>query len=592
MRSELASTIPEVLIARAEQTPLAAGFSTRGDGKAWVDSCWQDVGAKVAAMANRLKELGFRHGDRMLIIGRPSADWETLNLAVLALGGVVIGLEPHAPDDYLQFVAEQSDCTWWAIDDEILTTRIPKLTKRRLAAPLKLHEVCNHNCDSQFSLADFLNVNAEDLATIIYTSGTTGTPKGIAYTHRQLLVACDAILNAFPQLQDDDKTLCWLPMAHLFQRMMNVAAIARGVTIHFVADPRSVADCAKQVKPAVIVGVPRFFEKLHAGMMAQIDQLPIGIRTIARGAIERATAAGPQDSGEAASSQRLVDRIVYKRLRDALGGRIRFMVTGSAPAPLHVLTFFHGIGLPLLEAYGVSENSIPMAVNRVDEFRVGSVGKPMPGNEIKFAADGEILVRGPGVFGGYEKDAARHRFTDDGFYHTGDIGEVDDDGYLYLTGRKSHLIKTSTGRKVIPAKVESHHSTDDLIDSIVVFGNNHPFLVALLVLNQARLKVMDPTTENQGYEVLDKKLREEVASVLDRLGADLPPHERIRRFAILKQPLSIENGELTPTLKIRRKFIEEKYAKLLEQLYREPEGNRVLPIVLDQNLASELGATT
>jgi long-chain acyl-CoA synthetase len=397
----------------------------------------------------------------------------------------------------------------------------------------------------------------DDRATIIFTSGTTGAPRAIAYTHAQLYLAVEAICDAFHFIGPDGRMLCWLPLSNLFQRVVNLAAVRNGPVTHLLDDPRRVMQVVATVSPDVFIGVPRFFEKLMEGIRTEVAAQPLWRRTFVRWA---------WNTGRKASSRRLAghalpptlrlaqamaERVVLRRVRGVMGERLRCMVSGSAPAPAHLLREFHALGWPVLEAYGLSESVLPMAMNRLSDFRLGSVGRPVKGNEIVVAKDGAIRVRGPGVFAGYVGETDQAGLDTDGYYRTGDIGYFDADGYLYLTGRSSDLIKTSTGRRIAPAAVEALLLKAPGLDQAVVIGNGRKYLVALGTC---------PQCEQDG------PARAQLERALRQATARISPHERPRGMALLPRAFSLELGELTPNMKLRRAAIEVLHAQLIDSL--------------------------
>jgi long-chain acyl-CoA synthetase len=414
---------------------------------------------------------------------------------------------------------------------------------------------------------------------MIFTSGTTGRPKAIEYTHAQLMIACQAIHDTIPRVRVGDPTLCWLPMAHLFQRMMNLVAIAQGATIYFVEDPRNVARCAAEVHPTALIGVPRFYEKLHAAIEQRILGMPAGGQRLVRAAFDAAKRVR-QSAGQgrgigriARFKHRLLDRLVLARIRASLGTRIQFMVTGSAPISQPHLEFFADLGWMLLEAYGISENAIPMAANRPGNVRFGSVGIPLQQNEIRIAEDGEILVRGPGLFNGYWGEPRDDElFTHDGYFRTGDIGCLDDDGYLYLKGRKSEMLKTSTGRKIFPASVEAVYQEHPLIDRMVVFGQSRPYLVGLVEVNEQELRrelSLGNSTAGIAALVNDPRVLDSVGAAVEKQGEQLAPYQRVAQFTLIPRRLEVARGELTPNLKLRRDIVVTMFAHEIDHMYDE-----------------------
>lgn len=547
-------TIPLLLAGRAGGTPDAVACYHRGPHGVWVPSAWRELAADVRRTAASLRAAGVRKGDRVAVTGRTGREWWLTELAILSAGAVVVGIDPHAPREQAAFVLGHAGARFLVADTQQNLERIPAEARGGLAAVAVWGGAAGRGDAPAWETPDRYEVpgptvgsaeepSGADTATLVYTAGTTGTSKGIAYTHRHLLAACRAVTGTYPQLRAGDTTVCWLPMAHLFQRMLNLWAVAAGMTTYFVDDPRSVADSLRSVRPSFFAAVPRFYEKFAQNLRSHPDP---------------ASAA-----------------------RDSTGGNVKFMLTGTAPLPRWVGEFLHSAGLLVLEAYGVTEDTIPLAANRVDACRFGSVGRPCAGNELRLdPADGEVLVRGEGVFDGYYKEEVRppHLFTADGFYRTGDLGAWDADGFLYLVGRKAEVIKTSTGRRVSPARVEAVYAQSPYIDHVVVFGHGRAELVALVTLKadaaEAALRA-DPTASGTGRA---DAVRELIRGELHRLGRALPAFERVRRFDVLPEPLSVETGELTPTLKLYRGVIAARHAARIEGLYRDgphpPSGRR------------------
>lgn len=534
-------TVHGLFLSRVDTTPDAVACCHRTSAS-WVPTTWRELAAQVRRVAAGFRRAGVAKGDRLAVQGRTSREWLLAELAAYSLGAVVVGIDSHASGGQAKFVLDHSEARFLVADDTKNLERIPSEVRDRLTGVFVPDTRRGNEIRWQFAADDLAAdenptpVSPVDPATLVYTAGTTGTSKGIRYTHRHLLAACDSIMRMWPELGPGDSTLCWLPMAHQFQRMLNLWAVACGMTMYFVEDPRTVADALRQVRPSFFVAVPRFYEKFAQGLRAAPDP---------------AAAA-----------------------REATGGNIRFMLTGSAPLAPWVGEYLHGLGLLVLEAYGVTENTVPLVANRTDAYRFGSVGRPFPGNELRLAEDGEVLVRGPGLFDGYDKDEQRppHLFTPDGFYRTGDLGRVDADGFWYLVGRKAEMIKTSTGRRISPTAVEGAYSQGRLLDQVVVFGHGRTHLVALVTLKPAAVVAelgLDPSSTGEQL-ANSPAVREGIRAEMEHLGRTLPPYEQVRHFDILPAPLSVERGELTPTLKLRRREIAARHADRIERLYQEP----------------------
>ncbi|HTD53040.1 MAG TPA: AMP-dependent synthetase/ligase [Thermoanaerobaculia bacterium] len=559
------NTIPQLLQIRAVQAnPERPAFHSRVDG-CWRGRSWAESWKQIRRAAERFRQLGLRKGDRLVIVARNCEQWYLTEMAGLLCGGVIVGIPPQSSAERAEYVVRHAEAKALAADSAENLEKIPGAIRRGMCFQLLFDErpaavsggvVAWSEVVSQSSkpLEDRQSdrVCPDDPATIIYTSGTTGPPKGIVYLHRQIMAGCRSVAEVYSGLETGDSTLCWLPMAHLFQRMVNLLAIARDAAIWFVEDPQTVSEALRDARPAVVFGVPRFFEKLQAEIHRAI----------------------PPGSGRPSEDSQRSDAV-----RRYLGGRVKFLVTGSAPAAPALLEFFKSAGVPLLEAYGVTENTVPISSNRVTAHRPGSVGQPLSSNEVRVASDGEVLVRGPGVFHGYYKEPMpEQQFTSDGFYRSGDLGHMDEDGFLYLEGRKSELIKTSTGHRVSPARIESAYGQSSLLDQVVVTGNGRHQLALLVALNTPAVEsafreagMAPPPREKLAEEPAVRRL---VAAEVERWGAALEPWERIRGFAILPRPLSVSEGELTANLKLRRDEIEARYRHLIERVYEEPAIDR------------------
>ena len=590
-RADRPDNIPAALRFRAEHDPGRIATRHRDVSGAWVPTTWAELRESVSRLAATFRARGVGKGDRVAIFARTSREWQLSELAALTVGAAVVGIEPHLPPAQAQWVLEHSEATALVVD-RVEATEGLALDQAR-GVPLKLllafgaagaaaarRDVMTWN-DAMAADPDetFPDPDADAPATLIYTSGTTGAPKGIEYTHRQLLIGCRAILEEFDDLTGGERTICWLPMAFLFQRMMNLVACALGAETYFVDDPREITDHLREVQPTIFVGVPRFYEKLYQGIQLSLAQQPRWKRRVVNAALRAgASHAQARRSGRVAAwparaRHAVFDRLVLRSLRAPVCGRVRWMISGSAPMPVWLLEFFEAIGLLVLEAYGLSENTVPVAVNRPRAYRFGTVGRPMRANDVRFADDGEVLVNGPGLFSGYFREGRPDdRFTPDGYYRTGDCGVVDTDGFVSLVGRKSEIIKTSTGRRVGPAGIEAVYRQSTYFDHVIVVGNNRPHLAGLITLNVSavELALRQRGARVSGSDKLAAMpfVQELVQGELDRCGAALSAHDRIRAFRILDKPLTMAEGELTPTLKFRRDQIDHRYRALIDELYR------------------------
>ena len=544
---------------------------------------WDEVERKAAAFSH----LGLRPSHRLAIVAHTCLPWVIAEFAGMRAGAVIVGIDPHATAEQSAWMLGHSAASALIADNVATLEKFPDAMLKRLSFVVVLDQKGIDGASwrsvktwQQLEPGPPVSIpppSPDDPAVVIYTSGTTGEPKGIEYSHRQLMVACQACLDEFPVLRRPNRFICWLPMAPLFQRMLNLVAFAGGSTISFAEEPRDIMRAVAEVRPTVFASVPRFYEKVYEGIQHHLTSLTgprkrLAMAALRAGATWSRAVSGGQRPGWTVRLRRAIhDRLVLRRIRSIMGGEIRLMLTGSAAAPVWLLEFFHGIGLPLLEAYGISENPVPVAANTPDAYRLGSVGRPFSTNSVRVAADGEIVVKGPAMFRGYlGEPLSADVMTPDGYYRTGDLGRFDEDGFLYLTGRSSEIIKTSGGRRVAPAAVEGVYRRAASIDQVVVLGDNRPFLVALIVPSA----VSSLSGDRTAVDLIERDLH--------TLASSLAPHEQIRAFALLAAPLSVASGELTTNLKPRRAAIEARYAQEIGRMYEPdadiPAGRRIAPL--------------
>lgn len=561
-------TIPGLLAARSARSPDAVALWQRNSEGEWISSTWHEYRTAVASLASGFRQLGLAPGERVGILAASGKEWDYAQLGILAAGGVAIGLDPYGLDEHTREIARRCSFAGIVLGSPEQLDKLGEEARRGLrfivciAPGATPGMVALSTLMSEEDSGESWNQARPDaVATIIFTSGTTGAPKGIEYSHRQMCLAADAILSAFSDLDDGSRLACWLPLSNLFQRMINLCAIGRGAQTFYVADPREIMRFVPEIAPHVFIGVPRFYEKLHAGIQDAIANKPAWQQHIAHWALRTGDRyAQRQRTGRTAGwllklERALAERLVLKKLRSILGSNLRFMISGSAPMPVWLLERFHAIGLPILEAYGLSENIIPVSLNRPEQFRFGTVGRPLPGCEVRLADDGELLVRGPGVFGGYfGENTSEARLDDGGFLLSGDYAKIDADGFITLVGRKSEIFKTSTGRRVAPASIESHLRQLHQVEYAAVFGAGRILPTALLVVSEAAWR--------EDRHQLCLRWRAEAAQALAHLPAYLHP----AGIAVTTQMFTIAGGELTANLKMRRNNIEKNFSPVLNEL--------------------------
>jgi long-chain acyl-CoA synthetase len=536
----------------------------------WRPVSWDEAAERVEGLAQGLLARGVRHGDRVAILSRTRLEWILLDWAVMSIGAVVVGLYPTSSAKECEYILGHCEAVLAFTEDEEQTR---KLVSIRGSLPT-LREIIPFDwlekLESDGRLARHLKpepIEEDDLATLIYTSGTTGPPKGCMLTHRNLVTAATCVVEGMNQ--PGDICLLFLPLAHSYGRLAHQAATHRGTTVALVTDVVRVPEALATVRPTVLPAVPRVYEKVHANTLGEIERagglrrriglwgLGVGGRT------SRAGREGSSVGGLLALQQRLAERLVFAKVRERLGGRLRVGVSGAAPLSTDVMEFFHALGVPVIEGYGLTETASSATVNEPGDFRIGTVGRPVEGAELRLADDGEILIRSDSVFAGYYKDpdATSAALTDDGWLRTGDVGELDEEGFLRITDRKKDLIITAGGKNIAPQNLENALKTSRFVSQALVVGDRRPYITALVTLDDAEVASSGRDPQELVHEL--------VAGV----NRDRTRVEQIKRFVILPRDFSQEEGEVTPTLKLRRRVIHEHFADEIEKLYAaEPAG--------------------
>jgi long-chain acyl-CoA synthetase len=572
----------------------------RKRGHEWEGISAERALAEVESLALGLRQLGLGRGDRVALLAETRYEWTLADLAVLGLGAVTVPIYPTITTPQCRRLLEDSE------PKLAIVSTSHQLEKLRAAAeglagieavlyvdpaeaagPRERSLVSVMESGAAARAADpdaFRRLAAEvkpgDLATVIYTSGTTGEPKGAMLTHANIASNVDACLEVI-DFRPSDTVLSWLPLCHILERMAGLYAPLRaGVTIAYAESSETVGANAVEVHPTVLNGVPRFFEKVYGRVMETAQVHPAPMRRLFRWALRSGTArararfAGRAPSPWVALQAGLADRIVFAKIRERVGGRLRLCVSGSAPLSPHVMEFFFALGIPVVEGYGLTETSPVICVNRLGHERPGSVGPPVPGVEVRIGEEGEILTRGPHVMQGYWRNPeATREALRDGWFHTGDVGRLDADGYLYITDRLKDLLVLAGGKKVAPQPVEELLKRGRWVGEAVLLGDRRPFVVCLIVPDFAALEA---EAARQGWAWTSRAelvSRPEVLGLFQaevkRVNAGRAPFEQIRRFALLDHELTQEAGELTPTLKVKRRVVTERFAPLIEDLYGE-----------------------
>ncbi|MFH1263182.1 MAG: long-chain fatty acid--CoA ligase [Pseudomonadota bacterium] len=559
---------------------LASAFTRHADqvavrwkeGETWNELSYVDLASDVEAVAKGLIARGVGPGDPVCILSGSRPEWVVADLAILWIGAVTVPIYSNSSLTTARFIFRHCEAKMILVSERYLPlAREAKLPSQILVRADKgdlRHDQLRR--DGERISTEKLElrrrkIQPEDVATLIYTSGTTGDPKGVMLTHANLVSNIEA-MTAVVEIGPGDRTLSFLPLSHALEHTAGILTmLSKGVTISFAQEMTTIAQDFLDVRPTIVIAVPRMLEKYHA----RVREVAATRSKFLRILFERALRSGRWNP-----LFPLYELLIYRKARGGFGGSTRIVVSGGAPLLTEVARFFDTIGQPILEGYGLTETSPLVTVNRPGQNRIGTVGPPIPGVEVKIASDGEIWVRGPNVMKGYYKDpqGTAEVIDPDGWFRTGDIGETDRDGHLRITDRKKDLIITSGGKKVAPQPIENEITTDPLIDQVCLVGDGKNYIVALVVPHFATL---ESRAREHGLRFSSSRElveREEVRAwfevIFSRVNATRTSYETVKRFRLLSSPWTIDEGELTPTLKVRRREIARRYHREVEELYK------------------------
>ncbi len=588
-RGTKSATIADLLPRAAELYGDAPAIRYK-DGEGWVSRSFREVEETVLPLALGLVNLGVEKGDKVSILGNTRPEWTYLDFAALSIGAVVVPVYQTNSPEECQYVLENSDAKVVVVEDD---EQLEKIREVRDQLPV-LEQVIRMtgSSDDAISLDQLAArgsgdggawekrwsaVTRDDVCTFIYTSGTTGPPKGCVITHGNYRSMLDMV-NETSVIEGEDVTYLYLPLAHSFALLIQLGSFDLGATLaYWERDPLKILPNLAELKPTYFPSVPRIFEKIYTAATSGMEKegglkkaiFDWAIRV--GGRMRDAERSGRSPGFLLRKQYEFADQRVLSKIRGLFGGKLRLAVSGAAPISPDILRFFDSAGVLVLEGWGMTETSTAATISSPDDFKIGTIGKPFPGCEIRIANDGEILVKGPNVFQGYYKNEEATRETIvDGWLHTGDIGSIDDDGFIKITGRKKDIIITAGGKNITPANLENEIKQHPLVSQCVVVGDRQPYLVALVTLDPEEVVAYAKEhglAEDPEQLSSNPEIRKSIEDHVDAINEKFARVEQIKKIAILPRDLSQESGELTPTLKVKRAVVAQKHAPEIEKLY-------------------------
>ena len=588
-------SIPSRFLEQARIRPDAPAYYVRKDG-GWLPTSWRDYVSETRKAARALKTLGVKSGGSVCILGFNRPEWVITDIATMLIGGAPAGIYTTCSPTEVAYIVNHAEAKVIIVEDaeQLDKIRAEKSNLSKLKFVVLMRGTAKPSEEWVLTWDEFLaqadgtpdkaiedavqKLDPEGVATLIYTSGTTGPPKGVMLSHENIAWT-SKIAEGLVSLRSDDCSLSYLPLSHIAEQMFSIhGPITAGCAVYFAESIDKVPDNVKEVQPTVFFGVPRIWEKFYAGVnnkLADATGVKAKLVTWAQSVGQRAIEVknrGQVPSGMLAVEYALATKLIFSKLKPALGlGRARVCVSGAAPIAPEILQFFAGLDIVVHEVYGQSEDCGPTSFNLPGRTRYGTVGPAVPGVEVKIADDGEICVRGKNVFKGYYKDKETTDETlIDGWLHSGDLGAFDSEGFLSITGRKKDIIITAGGKNITPKNIESSLKNIDVVGEAVLVGDRRKFISALISLDP---DAIEKWASERGLAVdgihTNEALRAHIQEGVNKVNELYARVESVRKFAVLPRPLSIEGGELTPTLKVKRKIVYENFAEIIEDIYAE-----------------------
>lgn len=597
----MSDTLSQVLLNTLKTYPKPDLMLYKKEGR-YVPISTEEFGRHVRNFCLGLRDLGIERGDKVVILSENRPEWVMTDMANLCLGAITVPIYTSLVPEQVKYIIQDSDAKAVIVSNEeqwkkveevkadldkvksyiIFAEEAPSgiLTFSEVQEMGKKVDEKNPTLFQEVALA----VKPDDEASLIYTSGTTGLPKGVILTHSNFLSNVKTAYSIL-DFSDKDTVLSFLPLSHVLERMVSFTYLYAGATIAFAESIEKVAENLLEIRPHIMVNVPRVLEKIYARVMDNVLSGSSLKKRIFFWALKvgkeygRRKLRGEPIPSSLERKRKIAHKLVFSKILERTGGRVRFFVSGGAPLSKDIAEFFYALGLVVLEGYGLTETSPVISVNTFENIRLGTVGKPIPGIEVKIAPDGEILTMGPHVMKGYyKKEAETREAFEGGWFHTGDIGKFDEDGFLVITDRKKDIIVTAGGKNVAPQPIENVLKINPYISNAVILGDKRRFISALVVPNFEKLQEY-ARFNNISYRdnadlVKDERIINFLSAEIDRATPNLASYEKIKKIALLDREFEIEKGEITPTLKVKRNIIEKKYEKLINRLYAEAEENK------------------
>ena len=591
------SNITDFLERQAEERPDHGLFAVADEQDQWTDVSARDARERVRALAKGLIAAGVGAGDRVGLMAATRLEWTLVDFAIWYAGAVTVPIYETSSATQVAWIVEDADVCAVVAGDESLVKTVRDAVHREHLPELRgvwvmdvaggepgsgLDElaalgadVSDEDLEARRSAA-----NLEDLATIIYTSGTTGRPKGCELTHENFAELVNQTLSSSlgEVVRPDTSTVLFIPLAHVFARFVSVLTVAAGARCGHVTDIKRLSNSLQTFQPSFVLAVPRVFEKIYNAALLNA-QSGGKEKIFRRGADVAIRWSRALDSGQMTAPLRLqrafYSALIYRRIRTAMGGRLAYAVSGGGPLSPDLAHFFRGVGLTILEGYGLTETTAPITVGRPGRLKIGTVGLPLGGNAVRIAEDGEILTRGTSLMRGYhDRPEANEEAFEDGWFRTGDLGSLDEDGFLTITGRKKELIVTAGGKNVAPAMLEDAIRSDALISQVMVVGDAKPFIAAIVTLDADTLPSWLaahglPKDLDVAAAAKEERVRRHVQEIVDKASSAVSRAEGIREFRILDRDFSMEEGHMTPSLKMKRAVIMQDFAAEIADIYGE-----------------------